>query len=72
MNTFLFVMLLWAGFVGIFIWPNMRGRGAAVRWLSILLVAGAYAVCFYVWKSQLWTSPAIWIMRFLEPIIPNN
>jgi hypothetical protein len=72
MNTFVFVMLLWAAFIGIMMWPVMRRAGAAVRWFSILLVAGGYAVCFYVWKLQLWTSPAIWIMRVLEPVIPNN
>ncbi len=72
MNTFVSAMLLWAVFIGFIIWPVMRRAGAAVRWISVLLVAGGYGACFYVWKVQQWISPAVGIMRVLEPVIPNN
>jgi len=70
MNAFVTMSVLWTAFVAAVAWPNMRKSGAAVRWFSLLLIGGAFAVSYYVWDAQLWFSPAVWIMRALDPLIP--
>ncbi|PZD95767.1 hypothetical protein DNH61_09930 [Paenibacillus sambharensis] len=72
MSGSIMAIFAWLLFVAVVNGPYWGSTSRWNLWLSVLLSGAAALICYLMTAHHGMTSPAVWIMRMLSPLMPSS